>query len=70
MRFKKKMGIGPLEYLQLLRIEKSKQLLNDGNNRIKDVAKKIGFINSASFIRVFKKYEGVSPGVYRASKVV
>jgi AraC-like DNA-binding protein len=69
-RFKKKMGIGPLEYLQLLRIEKSKQLLNDGNNRIKDVAKKIGFINSASFIRVFKKYEGVSPGVYRASKVV
>ncbi len=69
-RFKKKMGIGPLEYLQLLRIEKSKQLLNDGNNRVKDVARKIGFINSASFIRVFKKYEGVSPGVYRASKVI
>ena len=29
------------------------------------MCREVGYPNVATFIRVFKKYEGVSPGVYR-----
>lgn len=63
--FKKSMGIGPLEYLQLLRIGKAKRLLEDGDENLKEIIGKVGFDNDVSFIRVFKKYEGITPGQYR-----
>jgi YesN/AraC family two-component response regulator len=59
------MGIGPLEYLQLLRIEKAKKLLMDNSKSLKEIMEKVGFVNEVSLIRVFKKYEGITPGLYR-----
>jgi len=63
--FKKQMGIGPLEYLQLVRIGKAKKLLEAGDESLKTIGAKVGFDNEQSFIRVFKKYEGITPGLYR-----
>jgi two-component system, response regulator YesN len=63
--FKKSMGIGPLEYLQLLRVQKAKKLLEDGDETLTAIIGKVGFDSDQSFIRVFKKFEGITPGLYR-----
>ncbi|NMB97308.1 MAG: AraC family transcriptional regulator [Clostridiaceae bacterium] len=56
---------GLLFYINKIRTEKAKQLLDDSRLPIKSVAEQVGFINVNSFVRVFKKYTGISPGKYR-----
>lgn len=63
--FKKGTGIGPLKYLQMIRIDKAKELLVNTNRNIKDISTEVGFISTVSFTRVFKQYEGITPGAYR-----
>lgn len=63
--FKAHWGQGILTYLNKLRVEKAKQLLGTTDLTIKDIALKVGFAGDTSFIRVFKKYEKVSPGKFR-----
>ena len=63
--FKKHYGIGMLDYIHKLRIEKAKLLIKDEKLSIKDVGEKVGYYNSAAFIRVFKKYEGITPGKHK-----
>lgn len=66
--FKQQMGIGVLDYIHRYRINMAKNLmLVDHNIRIKEVAEKTGFYNVSSFIRVFKKNEGITPGEFRDS---
>ena len=50
-----------------VRVEEAKLLLRKGLN-INKVALKLGFINSAALIRVFKRHEGITPGQYSAMK--
>jgi len=56
---------GLLFYINKVRTEKAKLLLNNSNLPIKSIAEQVGFINVNSFVRVFKKYTGISPGKYR-----
>ncbi|MBQ4145015.1 MAG: helix-turn-helix transcriptional regulator, partial [Clostridia bacterium] len=65
--FKEQMGMNLLEYINLKRIEYAKELLTQ-NLKITDVAEKSGFQNSASFIRVFKKVTGTTPGKYKINE--
>lgn len=52
-------------YINDARIKKAKQIMdNDKNILIKDLAQMCGYNNAVSFIRMFKKSEGVSPGQY------
>lgn len=52
-------------YINDARIKKAKQIMdNDKTILIKDLAKSLGYNNAVSFIRMFKKSEGVSPGQY------
>lgn len=53
------------DVLNGIRINEAKKLLSENKNiKINEVAKKVGFNNSNTFIRVFKKYVGTSPGLY------
>lgn len=64
--FKKEVGMGLLEYLQRYRIDcAKKQLAQNPDVRINALCENVGYSNVATFIRVFKKYEGISPGIYR-----
>lgn len=63
--FKKHTDMNLPEYLHKLRIEKAKQLLRNTDLNMNDIAEKVGFYNSLTFGRVFKKYEGVTPGQFR-----
>ena len=64
--FKHQMGNGVLEYIHQSRVNLAKDLLKNAPEiKIRDVAARSGFCNITTFIRVFKKYEGVTPGQYR-----
>lgn len=54
-----------LEALTTVRMEIAKELLNDPNLRIKDVASMVGYNTVQSFIRYFKKYYHVTPEQWR-----
>lgn len=60
--FKKHIGVGPLDYMHSIRIGKAKELLACGNRNLNEIANSVGYANSLSLIRVFKKYEGITPG--------
>lgn len=63
--FKKVMNDNFKSYLNIYRVEKAKELMQkDKTIKVKDLAEKVGYNSSNTFIRIFKKYEGVSPGKY------
>jgi YesN/AraC family two-component response regulator len=63
--FKNYTGENFKEYLNMYRVEKAKQLLqNNKLLKIHEVAGMVGCNHPNTFIRMFKKYEGVSPGSY------
>ena len=53
------------EYINLLRVDKAKELLADSPLKVLDVMGACGFRNQSSFNRVFRDYCGVSPRTYR-----
>lgn len=57
--------VGLRDYISQTRVEAGKVLLLEGAS-IDDTAEKVGFASSHAFIRVFKKYEGITPGKYKA----
>lgn len=63
--FKKKIGCIPSEYLQMVRIDKAKEILSTTRYRIIDVAMQVGYSNSSSFTRTFREIVGVTPNQYR-----
>jgi AraC-like DNA-binding protein len=67
-RFKEKTGIGMLEYINKLRVDKSTELLLTTEYSINDISEKVGYINTNTYIRIFKKIMGVTPNKYRSMK--
>lgn len=66
--FKQKTHMTPMHYRNILRTEKAKLLLCDGNNdRIDIIAEKVGFKDVKYFSRLFKKLTGMTPGNFRSS---
>ena len=63
--FKQEIGVTFMEYLLSLRIERAKYLLSKDAMTIQDIAQAVGYINVNSFIRIFKKHVGMTPGSYR-----
>lgn len=65
--FKEKTGQNILYYINMVRIENAKRLLKESrqDTGIGEIGKETGFTNSNSFIRIFKKYEQMTPGKYR-----
>ena len=63
--FKKKYGMGISQYINQVRIEHAKELIRSGDQNLKVIALQVGFSGDVQFIRVFKKYELITPGKYR-----
>ncbi|MBB5360004.1 transcriptional regulator GlxA family with amidase domain [Rhodanobacter sp. ANJX3] len=64
-RFKQAMGIGPLQYLQILRIEVAKRLLETGSFSVDGVCQKVGYADISTFRQLFKRKTGLSPRDYQ-----
>ncbi|MDR0271604.1 helix-turn-helix domain-containing protein [Paenibacillus sp.] len=63
--FKEKTGLNFSDYLNDIRIRTAKDMLQNLDLRIQDVAARIGYQNVNSFIRMFKRHAGMTPGEYR-----
>lgn len=63
--FKKAVGQNFKEYIDQYRIQQSLQILKSSQISIESIALKVGYMNSSSFIRSFKKIVGMTPGQYR-----
>ncbi len=68
--FKEEYGIGVVEYMNELRIKAAKKLMEKEGITIKEVAEQVGFTSDIHFIRIFKKYENITPGVYKRQNKV
>ena len=56
---------GFLDYLNRYRLEQAKLLLIETGETVGDIGLRVGFNSPQSFIRVFKRYEGETPGQFR-----
>ncbi|MZQ80863.1 ABC transporter substrate-binding protein [Paenibacillus sp. 5J-6] len=65
--FNKRLGLGPIDYLMQIRIDKAKELLCSTNSGLKDIAEAVGYVDNYYFSRLFRRYTGVSPSMYRES---
>ncbi len=63
--FKDATGTNISDYISLIRIAKAKELLAHSDMKISDISNQIGIFSRTTFLRLFKKYEGVSPNEYR-----
>ena len=69
-RFKEKMGVTPMDYLNSLRMTKALQMLRANDAPIIEVAENVGYASEASFNRAFKRQFGTTPGRSRRRKVM
>lgn len=63
--FKERTGEKFINYLNQVRIQKSKELLKDPERKLYQIAKAVGYDNVKYFFRVFKKYTNMTPEQYR-----
>jgi len=63
--FKEIMGEKYVDYVSRCRIEKAKELLLSTDMKIEEISMAIGYLGRNSFINIFKKFEGITPGKYR-----
>ncbi|MDR3192258.1 MAG: helix-turn-helix transcriptional regulator [Treponema sp.] len=63
--FKMETGQGLLSYIGAVRIQKAKELLNEGRYTLSEISEMVGYTSIKTFRRVFQKIEGVNPGKYR-----
>lgn len=64
-RFKAATGYAPIDYVQVLRIEEAKHLLETSELAINAVATEVGYEDAAFFRRLFHRHAGVTPSRYR-----
>lgn len=64
--FKQSMGISPYQYVLQQRVERAKQLLNQSELTISEIALECGFANQTHLLKQFRKFTGMSPNKYRS----
>ncbi len=64
--FKDETGESPINYLIKTRLDKARDLLEQGNMTIKEIAKNVGYNDAYHFSKLFKKYYGYPPSKHNA----
>lgn len=59
--FKETLDISPIDYINRERVEIAKNRLVDISKSVTDICYELGYNHMTYFIRVFKKYEGITP---------
>ena len=63
--FRQKTGMKFVDYLNDVRIEKSKEMLSGSSRKMYQISKAVGYDNPKYFFRIFKKKTGITPEQYR-----
>ena len=64
-RFQSCVAMRPIEYIQAVRIEQAKRLLESGDVTIKSLAEQVGYDDISSFTRLFKRATELTPKEYQ-----
>ena len=64
-RFTGATGNSPKEYIQRVKVEEVRRMLEFGNKTTQEILNKVGYDDHATFRKIFKKYTGMLPGEYR-----
>ena len=64
-RFRSATGYSPMEYLQTLRLEEAKHVLETTDQPIDNIAQGVGYADPTFFRRLFKRKAGITPARYR-----
>lgn len=67
--FKKYSDAGFSEYISLMKIERAKELMAEGNLKVYEIADMLGFESAFYFSKVFKKVTGLTPRDYQQLKL-
>ena len=65
--FKSDVGMPPMRYLRVLRMERAKDLLESSFLSVKEIAYRVGLNDESHFVRDFKSTYGSSPASYRSA---
>jgi len=63
--FREEEGVKLVDYILGIRMQEAKRLLKETREPVQAISEKVGYLHSLSFIRVFKRQTGVTPGEYR-----
>lgn len=64
-RFRTATGTTLIGYVQNLRVEEAKRLLESGDTSAEEIAALVGYENQTFFRKLFKRCTGLTPGAYR-----
>ncbi len=64
--FKERMGIPPAKYVNNIKVEHAKSMLENTNLSVKDIMTSVGFEDYSHFSKFFKTYSGYSPSAFRS----
>jgi AraC family transcriptional regulator len=68
--FKRSVGLSPMEYVVVRRVERSKLMISGTTEPLAEVALACGFADQAHLNRRFRDVVGISPGRWRRSNAV
>ena len=64
-RFRAATGYSPIDYVQTLRMEEAKQILETTTMPVEEIGMEIGYEDASYFRRLFKRRTGITPARYR-----
>jgi AraC-like DNA-binding protein len=64
-RMRRKFGMSFSEYISRMRTAKAKELLRRTRLPASEIGRRVGVRDASNFRKLFKKYEGMTPGTYR-----
>jgi transcriptional regulator GlxA family with amidase domain len=64
-RFQKATGMTPIHYIQTIRIEEAKQMLEATQDPVQAIAQDLGYEDASFFVRLFKREVKLTPSQYR-----
>jgi len=64
-RFKQAIGMTPLSYLQKLRVEQAKQMLEEGTHTFNEITYAVGYEDISFFRKIFVRLTGLRPKEYQ-----
>ncbi|HEY8892983.1 MAG TPA: AraC family transcriptional regulator [Clostridium sp.] len=67
--FKETTGYSVIKFFNKIKVDKAKELIIEGDKKVKEVAQILGFIDEFYFSRIFKKIEGESPSEFYRKNV-
>lgn len=68
--FKKETGRSYVEYVQFVRLQRAIALIRHSDETLEQIAEELGFNTPNYFCNVFKKFVGLTPSEYRATKEI